>query len=436
MSFLHISVIFIIIVTLLIVDTSITKFFSFVSQSTSLQIEFPFFTFLFLVSVSGQIFILWTVAKKTKNLSSTRRLSVRYIHFSTTAVQLIIIALLFLLQIQISFFSFYSVFVITLVLILSYSLSISLLAFLAWRFISWHKFNPSPTIILYGLAMLVICSNMIFTLFYASNALLGQYEIIKPHSGHIIAFFTQNPLVSKGFFVSSISSFILLWIATVTVIRNYREKLRKITFWVLLCAPLFYFLIQFFPFTTNLFYIVRLANPVFFGIVYTLFFSLSKSIGGILFALAFWFISKNIDKRIIKEYMLFSAYGLLLLFAANQAIAIVNYPYPPFGVFTISFLGLGTYLVLLGIFSAAVSVSQDNKLRNLIRKSVNEKASFLYKIGTSEMEQDLINRMVTTTSRLSEQMKKETDIESSLTEQDLRQLINQAIKEVRYAGQG
>src|SRR5215208_1155549 len=76
--------------------------------------------------------------------------------------------------------------------------------------------------------------------------------------------------------------------------------------------------------------------------------------------------------------MIISAYGLVLLFASNQAIVLVTAPYPPFGLATISFMGLSAYLVVAGIYSSAVSVSLDVGLRKTIRKSVIEQSKLLY----------------------------------------------------------
>jgi len=80
----------------------------------------------------------------------------------------------------------------------------------------------------------------------------------------------------------------------------------------------------------------RASDPVTFGIVYNLIFGLSKVVGGILFGIAFWTIAKKLGQTQVREYMVISAYGLILLFVSNQAIFLVNYNYPPFGFATVS----------------------------------------------------------------------------------------------------
>jgi hypothetical protein len=81
--------------------------------------------------------------------------------------------------------------------------------------------------------------------------------------------------------------------------------------------------------------------------------------------------------------MIISAYGMILLFTSNQPIGLLLVPYPPFGLATISFMGLASYLIFVGIYSAAVSVSEDTKLRQSIRKIAINESKLLDSIGSS-----------------------------------------------------
>ncbi len=57
--------------------------------------------------------------------------------------------------------------------------------------------------------------------------------------------------------------------------------------------------------------------------------------------------------------MIISAFGLSLIFGSDQASILTNTPYPPFGLVTVSFLGLASYLVIVGVYSSAISVSEE-----------------------------------------------------------------------------
>ena len=64
-------------------------------------------------------------------------------------------------------------------------------------------------------------------------------------------------------------------------------------------------------------------------------------------------------------------------------------PYPPFGLPTICYVGLASYLILVGIYSSALSVANDVVLRRSIRKSVQENSNLLGHIGEAQFEDQL-----------------------------------------------
>ena len=75
-----------------------------------------------------------------------------------------------------------------------------------------------------------------------------------------------------------------------------------------------------------------------------------------------------------------------LIITANQPLSLTLIPYPPFGLVTISFLGLSAYLVFKGIYSASLSVALDSRLLNMIKRMTLDEVKFLNDIETSEME--------------------------------------------------
>jgi hypothetical protein len=52
--------------------------------------------------------------------------------------------------------------------------------------------------------------------------------------------------------------------------------------------------------------------------------------------------------------MIIFGVGLALVFSSDQAIILFGRHYPPFDLFTISFLGLASYWTLIGIYYAAI----------------------------------------------------------------------------------
>jgi hypothetical protein len=223
-----------------------------------------------------------------------------------------------------------------------------------------------------------------------------------------------------------------MWAATILLLKHYSRRIGKAKYWIAVGIPLAYFLSQFQPLFLYSFGDLRLENPVLFGIVYNLIYTIAKPAGGILFGIAFWTIAKNLSNQNVKKYMLISAFGMMLLFAANQPTFLILTPYPPFGLVTVSFMGLASYLFYLGIYSASISVSEDTKLRQSIRKAaIKESTEFLDSIGTAEMVQEIERRVVSMTRATKENIEKETGISSSFDEEDIREYLQEAIQEIK-----
>ena len=151
-------------------------------------------------------------------------------------------------------------------------------------------------------------------------------------------------------------SFVSIWITTAILMNYYRERLiNAVLYWIVLSIPLVYFIITYFYqiiLGSMLISIVRI-DPINVSIVLGAFLSLSKPIGGLLFGLVFWNISRIIGyERNIKIYMIISGWGILLIFSSNQALTQIISPYPPFGLVTITILTTASYLMLLGIYNS------------------------------------------------------------------------------------
>jgi hypothetical protein len=175
----------------------------------------------------------------------------------------------------------------------------------------------------------------------------------------------------------------------------------------------------------------RLSEPVLFGVVYTLFFSVTIPTGGILFGIAFWSVARNITANVIKKHMMISAYGIMLIFSSNQASALVLVPYPPFGLITVSFFGLASYLLFMGIYTSAISVAADSNIRKSIRKVAMKETELLDNIGTAQMERTIEKRVIALTKATQDKIAEENGIQSSLTEDDMKEYLEQVMNEVK-----
>jgi hypothetical protein len=126
------------------------------------------------------------------------------------------------------------------------------------------------------------------------------------------------------------------------------QRIRRITYWILVSIPLVYFLSQFPALFFKIFDFLIVSNPTLFGIVLTLIFNLSRIAGGILFGIAFWTIAKHLpNNTAVKSYMIMAAYGLIIFYISNQAgssLFQLGGVYPPFGLLTDAIIGLSSYI--------------------------------------------------------------------------------------------
>jgi hypothetical protein len=429
-------IIFFIIIAI-IVDTSIVSIATSAGGLRSSVSDIALFTFMVFVFAVGQYVILAFVKQGYKDkegkIGGLKHHGLDLIDKAVTITQYALIAILFSTILQMSFMSSYHIFTLKATIFISYGLSFILLALLAKRFFSWFKLNHNLVVLAYALAITMISINAAITIIYTNTQLNEniQQDYIRPVRSLTGSFTNVDVIYGSVYVLTSVLSFILTWIATVLLLRHYSRKLGLTKYWIIVSIPLAYFLSQFQPLFLYSFADLRLSNPVLFGIIYNLIFSISKPAGGVLFGIAFWIVAKSLTSKTVKSYMIISAYGMMLLFTVNQPTGLTLIPYPPFGLVTISFMGLSSYLILVGVYSSAISVAQDVNLRKSIRKTVEQHSNLLDNIGTSQMEQEVQKKVVKVTKDLSYQTEEKTGIQTSLEEQDIKEYLNKAIAEVK-----
>ena len=100
------------------------------------------------------------------------------------------------------------------------------------------------------------------------------------------------------------------------------------------------------------------------------------------------------------------------------------------GLFTLCFLAR-PYLFLIGIYSSSISVAEDSNLRRSIRSFAMKESKLLDSIGTAQMEQEIQKKVITFTKRIQDRMTEESEIQSSLTEEDMKEYLEQVIRAVK-----
>jgi hypothetical protein len=132
----------------------------------------------------------------------------------------------------------------------------------------------------------------------------------------------------------------------------------------------------------------------------------------------------------VRDYLIISAYGFVLLAISSQTMLIAS-SYPPFGLATLTFYGLSAYLVLVGLYSTVISVSHDVELRRSIAKSATEQSNLIRGIATAQMQLELQNRVMAVAKKHRDTLIENTGVQSSLTEEDMKDYLERVLKEIR-----
>ena len=417
----------------LLTDTLIVTIYYFTINQLPVTSREGLFFVIYLIFLVSLYLLYIYVKHRTRNIKSSKLMHLDRLTKLTLTTQYIIGVILLFLIIQISFKTSYSVILLAFATSISYSVAVVTMITLAKSFMAWFASKKSLVVLLYGSACVMFATNLVFTIVLVNAVLANVPSVVVPHVGTGYPFFSFGSftdLINYGITLSSVLSFVLWWFATVVILQHHSKTSKKI--WIAFGVPLIYFLLQFQPLFVGLFSQLFVSNPVLYSSIYIILFTLSEPIGGILFSITFWIIARKFDSNSnLRNYMILSAYGVLLIFVCNQAGVLVNVAYPPFGIVTASLMSFSSYLVLVGIYSAAISVAQDSGLRKSIRDLAVEEIKFLHNIGTAQMEKALLTKVLSVTKKNKESLTNETGVDSSMTEENMKEYLDQVLREIK-----
>jgi hypothetical protein len=396
------------------------------------QSTFTLYTFVSItvVNLAGQGLITYYV----RNIQASFKKETKF----TSTFELLLITAIFInivlfsqLIFQIIDHKSFDFWIYKLIIFLSYSFSLINIGFLIRHFVSWYKMNKNTTMLLYSLALSLYVINLGFNILALNAQFDGRPEKIS---------FLTNPwdvtsirvsLFTDFYKWSSTASFTITWLATSLLMYHYSRKLGKKKFWLLVSLPMVYYLGNIDFIRVAAFNYFTSLNPYSIWIVQILLGGV-KQVGGFFFAFAFIVLSRNIESRRLKFYLVISAVGMMLLFSSNQISLIQIIPYPPFGLNTASLLTMASYLLLTGLYNLAYSIARDTKLLESARIAVKEKSSrFLYDIASPQWRKDIEN---TVTKIMSDRSIDEYEnVPTSLTEDEIKLYVNDVIKEFRQS---
>jgi hypothetical protein len=336
-----------------------------------------------------------------------------------------------LVLLQIFLFSKYSIISLIFVTYISNFFTAALLAIFALRFVSWYKNKKqSLGILLYALAFLILAVSEVISGLGSAYLLSQKDQVITPLSKVEFISFPEGSFFNIFFsfyYYIDYSSFILTLLASALLLYHYSKKTNTPKIIIIIALPIL-------GYTTTILDSLNIydtdTNPDLFS--FYIFQKLISISTGILFGLSFWIVSKKLPESSVKIFLKIVAFGFILLYFSNS-VSVNQTPYPPYGINALSLLSLSAYFVLFGLYSSALSVSQDLTLRQQLRNIAKNDSNLLSSIGTAQMESE-VKRAVGELKDVADVHEKElaekTGIETPVPESEIEDYLKQVIEEV------
>jgi hypothetical protein len=417
-----------VVIVTITVDSQIGYIADFIPEQLSSSTGITIFVGITAIFVISQYLILVYIKQSNKE-TRDRAPHLHLLQAGVSISQYILAALIVLVILQILLIHEYSIIALYITYAISYGLWIVTLALLARAFFSWYRFsNKHVMVLILALSMIAYVINGIIGLAEYSDTLTQQKQIVTSTD---VAYFPEFSIESVGSQIgvanniASTAAYILTWIGTVKMLYPYIKRLGKFKFWIIMGAVLVYYLIEYPLFVLGYFTPSEDTDAM----TNILIFSTGALLSGIIFGAAFLSVARTLRKdSSLRKHMIIAAYGFVLFYISGSAAA-AQAAYPPYGIVSISFIGLSCYLIYVGLYSAAVTVSQDTSLRVSIRKSLTEQSKFLHSMGSAHMEQELQSTVMKIAKKHSDVLTEKTGIESSMTDSDIKEYMAMVLNE-------
>ena len=388
------------------------------------------FVFISVGYILGQT-ILMKFMNSSSSAIKSRSILIATLHRAVSIVQYVLAANVILIIIQIFLFSKYSIINLLSVTFISNFFTASLLVIFALSFLSWYKNKKqSIGILLYALAFLILAVSEVVSGSGSAYLLSQKDQWITPTSEVKFSDFPDGTFFDIFFsFYRYIdySSFLLVLIASAILLYHYSKKTSNPKIVLIIALPIL-------GYTSSILDALHIlsadTNPNLF--YYYIYIALVSASVGILFGFSFWVVSKKLPESPVKTFLKITAYGFVLLYFSNN-ISVTIAAYPPFGVNSLSLLSLSSYFVLFGLYSSALSLSQDLTLRQHLRSLAKNDNNLLSSIGTAQMESE-VKRAVGELKDVADEHEKElaekSGIETPVPESEIEDYLKQVIEEV------
>lgn len=424
-----------ILIALIVIDVSVIRIYDYVSKFFIPTSDKEIFFIIVSVTCLAAEFILIEFVRPLRTTQERKtKLHIGLIYWITKLTQYALGAGIAYIILHMLLGSSYSTINLVIIISCSYILSIGILGVFIARMLRLLALRHEMLVLfLFVLAIGSITANILITLVDVSLRLLER-----PSETRV--FLAGSMDISKGrfnvlddlYFVSYLISFITAWIATATLLHHYSHQIGKTKYWLIASVPLILFAAQFIPSSASTLFPSLELDPFLIATMVTIIATLSKPVAGLMLGIGFWTMARSANKNsTVRGYLVFTGFGFFLLFSSNQAILMSIAPYPPFGIATITAMGLAAYLVVIGLYTSTVSMSQDSELRRYIRRLARSQTRLFDSMVSAESGKEIEKRVLELIKKQSIEMETRTGVGTSLDEKQAREYIEEVIREIK-----
>ena len=417
---------------IIIIDSNVINFFAYTNEELPVTSKVTIFTIFSIAFSIVAIVLLKTIESSHLTSNYKQKKTQNLMRFTAMACQCIVIAILAAEIVQMGFVSMYNSNLTLMILFTSFAPSIMFTLSLVLLLVGWFRSSKNFMIIAYAISFSIVSIYLVLSMVYVNAQFTFNAEWIKAKSLHntLVNSFVSNLSLSFGVTLDALFliSFVLAWIATVALLRQYRNKIGGTRFWVIMTIPLIYFLFPFETYFANFSEEMLSGSPVIFTVIYIILFSATKQVGGLLFSIVFLTAATKIKQPNLQNSLKIAAIGIAVVFSSTEINSLLYAAYPPYGVLSIMLMPLGSYSLFIGLFASAKLVSQDKKLRQEFFQSAEKQLALLKTIGKVQMEKELEKSLKSILKRSSVLDESKDDYRG---EENVRELVQEVLEELR-----
>jgi hypothetical protein len=391
-----------------------------------------FTAYVIIYVLTGVILLSYTNRNThQKNITGTNK---RVYSISIFLVFLILTGILIATMIQMYFLNSYNSLVFYLISYISFISSLAFLLILSFKFFKWFSVRKNYVTLSYGILFSLFCSSVLIASSYLKDGLATHPSVIVFVSPRVLnagTYSINNVLQSDlatTYDVLFFTSFILAWILSVVILKQYIHRIGKFKFWLLVSLPLIFYMIRY-EVVFNVFnqYTFNAAGTSIIpsSMEQAFFITLINSdiqMTGIFFGFPFLIIAMKLNNQQLRRSMIVTVIGMMLLFGSRDLHSIFVSSYPPGGIVTIALMPIASYMLFIGLLSFLRLAVRDKQLYADLTKKIETDYSSLKNLILSE-KSDMTLKMAKPLVDFSIQWQKSHNYEE-LSIQEVREIID------------